>query len=77
MKRQIAIAAAVAGFCIQASAFAGQAEAEKWVNNEFQPSTLSKSAQMEEMAWFIKAAATFKGMEFNVLSETIPTPEYD
>ena len=77
MKRQIAIAAAVAGFCIQASAFAGQAEAEKWVNNEFQPSTLSKSAQMEEMAWFIKAAAPFKGMEINVLSETIPTHEYE
>ena len=77
MKRQIAIAAVVAGLCIQSSAFAGQAEAEKWVNDEFQPSTLSKSAQMEEMAWFIKAAAPFKGMEINVLSETIPTHEYE
>ncbi len=77
MRRQIAIAAVVAGLCIQSSAFAGQAEAEKWVNDEFQPSTLSKSAQMEEMAWFIKAAAPFKGMEINVLSETIPTHEYE
>ncbi|NCF28961.1 MAG: extracellular solute-binding protein [Gammaproteobacteria bacterium] len=77
MKRQIAIAAAVAGLCFQSSAFAGKAEAEKWVNDEFQPSTLSKSAQTEEMAWFIKAAEPFKGMEINVLSETIPTHEYE
>ena len=77
MKRQIAIAAAVAGLLVQSSAFAGTAEAEKWVNDEFQPSTLSKSAQMEEMAWFIKAAEPFKGMEINVLSETIPTHEYE
>jgi len=77
MKRQLAIAAAVAGLCIQFSAFAGEAEAKKWVNKEFQPSTLSKSAQLEEMAWFIKAAEPFKGMEINVLSETIPTHEYE
>ena len=77
MKRRIVIAAAAAGLCFQSSVFAGQAEAEKWVNDEFQPSTLSKSAQMEEMAWFIKAAEPFKGMEINVLSETIPTHEYE
>jgi glycerol transport system substrate-binding protein len=77
MKRQIAIAAAIAGLCFHSSAFAGKAEAEKWIGDEFQPSTLSKSAQMEEMAWFIKAAAPFKGMEINVLSETIPTHEYE
>jgi glycerol transport system substrate-binding protein len=77
MKRHIAIAAAIAALCIQSSAFAGQAEAKKWVNSEFQPSTLSKSAQLDEMAWFIKAAKPFKGMEINVLSETIPTHEYE
>ncbi len=77
MKRKIVIAIAVAGLFVQSSAFAGKAEAEKWVNDEFQPSTLSKSAQMEEMAWFIKAAEPFKGMEINVLSETIPTHEYE
>jgi glycerol transport system substrate-binding protein len=77
MKRQIAIAAAIAGLCIQSSAFAGEAEAKRWVNKEFQPSTLSKSAQLDEMAWFIKAAKPFKGMEINVLSETIPTHEYE
>ena len=59
------------------TALAGKQDAEKWVNNEFQPSTLSKAEQMSEMEWFIKAAAPFKGMEINVLSETIPTHEYE
>ncbi len=76
MIRKIAIAAAVA-LCIQPAAQAGQAEASKWVNDEFQPSTLSKSEQMTEMEWFIKAAEPFRGMEINVLSETIPTHEYE
>ena len=56
---------------------AGTAEAKKWVESEFQPSTLSQADQMKEMEWFIKAAAPFKGMEINVLSETIPTHEYE
>ena len=76
MIRRIAMAAAVA-LCIQPSAYAGKAEANKWVNDEFQPSTLSKSQQSSEMDWFIQAAAPFKGMEINVLSETIPTHEYE
>ena len=36
--------------------FAGEEEAKKWVNDEFQPSTISKSKQMKEMKWFINAA---------------------
>lgn len=58
-------------------ASAGEAEAKKWVNDEFQPSTLSKDDQMKEMQWFINAAKPFAGMEINVLSETIPTHEYE
>ncbi|MDH4247324.1 MAG: extracellular solute-binding protein, partial [Deltaproteobacteria bacterium] len=57
--------------------FAGEKEAEKWIGSEFQPSTLSKADQTKQMQWFIKAAAPFKGMEINVLSETIPTHEYE
>lgn len=53
------------------------AAAERWIDDEFQPSTLSKAEQMAEMQWFIDAAAPFKGMEINVLSETIPTHEYE
>ncbi len=62
--------------------FAGAASADmeaakKWVEKEFQPSTLSKADQLKEMEWFIKAAEPFKGMEVKVVSETIPTHEYE
>jgi hypothetical protein len=33
-----------------------EAEAKKWIDSEFQPSTLSKDQQMAEMKWFIDAA---------------------
>ena len=59
------------------SAFAGESEAKKWVDNEFQPSTISKADQMKEMKWFINASKPFKGMEINVLSEGIPTHTYE
>ena len=58
-------------------AHADTAAAKKWIDKEFQPSALSKEQQMEEMEWFANAAAPFKGMEINVLSETIPTHEYE
>ena len=38
------------------SAWAGEAEAKKWIDSEFQPSTLTKDQQMAEMKWFIEAA---------------------
>ena len=60
-----------------APAAADMAAAERWIDNEFQPSTLSRAEQTREMEWFIRAAAPFKGMEINVLSETIPTHEYE
>ncbi|HEY9538222.1 MAG TPA: ABC transporter substrate-binding protein [Kiloniellaceae bacterium] len=53
------------------------AAAEKWVDSEFQPSTLTRDEQLAEMEWFIKAAEPFQGMEINVLSETIPTHSYE
>src|SRR5689334_18197474 len=58
-------------------AIADMAAAEKWVNDEFQPSTLSKDEQLKEMEWFINAAKPFQGREINALSETIPTHEYE
>jgi glycerol transport system substrate-binding protein len=57
--------------------FAGTEEAKKWIDSEFQPSTLSKEDQTKELEWFIKAAEPFQGMEINVLSETIPTHTYE
>jgi len=59
------------------SASADMAAAEKWIDSEFQPSTLSKAEQMKEMEWFINAAKPFKGMKIKVVSETIPTHEYE
>jgi len=56
---------------------AGMDEAKKWIQDEFQPSTLSEAEQMQEMEWFVNAAKPFEGMEINVLSETIPTHEYE
>ena len=78
MRRNL-LAAVAAGalFAFAAPATAGMDEAKKWVESEFQPSTLSKDGQMSELEWFIKAAEPFKGMEINVLSETIPTHEYE
>ena len=58
-------------------AFADMASAEKWVDSEFQPSSLSRADQLAEMQWFIDAAQPFQGMEINVLSETIPTHTYE
>jgi len=50
---------------------------KKWIDSEFQPSTLSKADQLKELQWFEKAAQPFKGMEINVVSETITTHEYE
>src|ERR1700710_2946354 len=68
------IAASVA---MAAPAFADDATAQKWIDSEFQPSTLSKADQLKELQWFEKAAQPFKGMEINVVSETITTHEYE
>ena len=70
----VAAAAVIAG---TSAAFADQAAAMKWIDQEFQPSSLSKEEQTAEMDWFISAAAPFAGMEINVLSEGIPTHSYE
>ncbi len=72
--------ASVATIALQmgmSGAFAGMEEAKKWISDEFQPSALSVAEQEAEMEWFVNAAKPFAGMEINVLSETIPTHEYE
>src|ERR1700739_5130590 len=66
-----------ASAAVTAPAYADEAAAKKWIDNEFQPSTLSKEDQMKEMQWFIKAAEPFKGMEINTVSETLTVHEYE
>ncbi|WP_051609301.1 ABC transporter substrate-binding protein [Fodinicurvata fenggangensis] len=59
------------------NAMADMEAAERWIDEEFQPSTLSKEEQMKEMEWFIKAAEPFRDMDINVVSETLTTHEYE
>ena len=77
MKSLLSVAIASALAVASHGVLAGASEAQKWIDEEFQPSTLSKDEQLSEMEWFIKAAEPFEGMEINVLSETIPTHEYE
>ena len=75
-----AVAFAAAALALGQGAWADEAEAKKWIDAEFQPSTLSKDQQMAEMKWFIDAAKKLqaKGVkEISVVSETITTHEYE
>ncbi|WP_153772025.1 ABC transporter substrate-binding protein [Labrenzia sp. CE80] len=76
-QRFLSAVAAAAVLSYAGQAFAGMDEAKTWVENEFQPSVLSQDEQMAEMEWFVNAAGPFQGMEINVLSEGIPTHEYE
>lgn len=63
-----------------APAFADEAAARRWIDQEFQPSTQSKEQQLAELKWFINAAAQLKAQgvgEISVVSETITTHEYE
>ena len=65
---------------IAVPAFADDATIQKWIDSEFQPSTLTKDQQAAEMKWFIDAAKKLqaKGVkEISVVSETITTHEYE
>jgi glycerol transport system substrate-binding protein len=53
------------------------ANAQRWVREEFQPSTLSEAEQLAEMAWFSEASADLRGLSINVVSETLTTHEYE
>ena len=51
--------------------------AQRWITEEFTPSTLSPTEQTAEMTWFTAAAAPYRGMTINVVSETLTTHEYE
>src|SRR3954469_14702475 len=68
----IAVSVTIAG-----PAGADDAVIQRWIDTEFQPSTLSKADQLKEMQWFAKAAEPYKGMEINITSETLTTHEYE
>ncbi len=53
------------------------ANASRWVDEEFSPSTLTREEQLAELAWFTAAAEPFRGMEISVVSETLTTHQYE
>ncbi len=64
----------------QQSACAQTGDAERWVDKEFQPSTLSRSQQLAEMRWFADAANRLKAKgvtSVKVVSEKIDTHNYE
>ena len=64
--------------CPVTAAYAGMDEAKAFLDNEIKGlSALSREDQEKEMQWFIDAAKPFAGMEIKVVSETIPTHEYE
>ena len=80
MKMRYSILAIAAACALTGHAFADEAAAKKWIDSEFQPSTLSKDKQTAEMKWFIDAAKKLqaKGVkEISVVSETLTTHEYE
>ena len=77
MRKYLLSAVAASAVVAGSIGHADEAAANKWINEEFQPSVLTKDEQLAEMKWFIDAAAPFSGMEINVLSEGIPTHGYE
>jgi glycerol transport system substrate-binding protein len=65
------------GAALAANDGALEKAAEQWVDKEFQPSTLTRAQQLDEMKWFREAAKAFRGTTINVVSETIDTHVYE
>ncbi len=73
-------ALAAAAMLVSGASWADTKSAETWINKEFQPSSLSKQQQMDEMKWFIDAAEKLKKKgikEISVVSETVDTHVYE
>ena len=51
--------------------------AARWVDSEFQPSTLSRDEQLAEMAWFAQAASPYRNSRISVVSEALTTHAYE
>ena len=78
LKNILAVAVSISLLTISSAVADGHGAAiKKWSNGEFSLSTISAKEREKELNWFYNAAKPFKGMEINVLSETIPTHEYE
>ncbi len=77
MRKSLLAGFAAIGLLWGGSVSADMGAAEKWIDSEFKTSVLNRADQLKEMEWFVNAAQPYKGMEINVLSETIPTHTYE
>ena len=77
--RLLALVAAISAITLSANSMADKYSdaAKKWLDTEFTESTLTRAEQEKELEWFKKAAKEFRGMDINVVSETITTHEYE
>ena len=80
MKLQHSVLTLALATAMTSPVWADEAAAKRWIDSEFQPSTLSKAQQKDEMKWFIDAAKKLKAKgvtEISVVSETLTTHEYE
>ena len=76
MNRGFKLTSVMLSVMLTSTVFAQDATTDKWIE-EFQPASISEQEQRSEINWFKQAATPFKGMEINVVSETIATHEYE
>jgi len=74
------VSATIAASLICVSASAGQSDADRWIQKEFQPSSLNVEQQRAELRWFVLAADRLRlnGIrEVRVISEDLATHHYE
>ncbi|MEO8314554.1 MAG: ABC transporter substrate-binding protein, partial [Pseudomonadota bacterium] len=79
MKRKI-WAMALGMTLVAAAAHSAESAVDKWIDSEFQPSTLTKVQQRAELGWFAATGAKLRQQgvkEISVVSETLTTHEYE
>ena len=65
------------GLSLSVSAQQVQSDYQYWLQHEFQHSSLSPAQQQTELAWFQRVAKPYQGMTIRVVSEDIPTHNYE
>ncbi len=78
MRKHLLATTTLLAMALCGPAYAGMDEAKAFLDTEINGlSALSRADQEKEMQWFVDAAKPFAGMEIHVVSETIPTHEYE
>ncbi len=78
MRKHLFTSTTLLALALCCPAYAGMDEAKSFLDKEINGlSALSRADQEKEMQWFVDAAKPFVGMDIHVVSETIPTHEYE